>query len=366
MLLSLIIYLQSLKWLVPTFIMLGASPCYMTVWAGWRALTAILPRRYYRFGDDILYSSYQRFILFFFENCTGVELFLYGDTDCIVTQQKENVLYMSNHQCTVDWLVCDMVAVRQGMLGNLRYILKDGLRYFPIYGFYLAQHDSLYVKRGGKFNVARANRQLARLRDDKTLTWLIIFPEGTRFNPELPDVIEKSQMYASDEGYKPLNHVLTPRYKAVQVSLEQMRSIISAVYDVTIAYSNTQNEETDERVASPGMIEFLSGASRQIHVHLKRIDIRDVPEDEEELRHWLMDRFQQKEKLLSHFYSEGSKQFPGYPIKSKLGLTPTLPSLIIWGGLLAVSLATSKGRTYHWQSFLGFSVLGCIWMSIRS
>ena len=74
MLLSIIIYLQSLKWIVPTCIMLGASPCYMTVWASWRALTAILPRRYYRFGDDVLYSSYQRFILFFFENITGVEV----------------------------------------------------------------------------------------------------------------------------------------------------------------------------------------------------------------------------------------------------------------------------------------------------
>lgn len=41
--------------------------------------------------------------------------------------------------CIVDWVVCDMLAVRQGMLGTLRYVLKDGLRFFPLYGFYLAQ-----------------------------------------------------------------------------------------------------------------------------------------------------------------------------------------------------------------------------------
>ena len=30
--------------------------------------------------------------------------------------------------------------------------------------------------------------------------WLVIFPEGTRYNPELPAVIEKSRKFAKDQG----------------------------------------------------------------------------------------------------------------------------------------------------------------------
>ena len=40
---------------------------------------------------------------------------------------------------TVDWIITDFLAVRQGSLGRLRYILKNGLKYFPLYGFYFAQ-----------------------------------------------------------------------------------------------------------------------------------------------------------------------------------------------------------------------------------
>ena len=30
--------------------------------------------------------------------------------------------------------------------------------------------------------------------------WMVVFPEGTRFNPDLPDVIEKYRNYAKAEG----------------------------------------------------------------------------------------------------------------------------------------------------------------------
>ncbi|XP_046565821.1 1-acyl-sn-glycerol-3-phosphate acyltransferase epsilon-like [Haliotis rubra] len=371
MLLSLLVYLQSLRWVVPTAVMLGSAPAYITAWMAVRMATAILPRRYYRRGDDLLYSAYQRLVLFFFENYTGVEIYLYGDTD-VLTSKQENVLYMSNHQCTVDWVVCDMLAIRQGMLGTLRYVLKDGLRFFPLYGFYLAQHDCLYVKRSGKFDKDRASRQLERLQRDKTPTWFVVFPEGTRFNPELPDVIKKSQEFAKAQGYPVLHHVLTPRYRALQVGLLQMRTCLDAVYDITIAYGNTVAKETGERLSSPGMPEFLQGGSKQLHLHISRIPLSEVPDKEEKLSQWVQQRFQEKEKLLSHFYStnnscsEPRQCFPGKRVVSSLPLSSTAPAFIFWGGLFTAVLATSEGRALYWKVALGSTAAGCLWMAARS
>lgn len=54
----------------------------------------------------------------------------------------------------VDWMVADMLAVMQGSVGRIRYILKDGLKYLPLYGYYFRQvkvassfklHSSFYV-----------------------------------------------------------------------------------------------------------------------------------------------------------------------------------------------------------------------------
>lgn len=38
-----------------------------------------------------------------------------------------------------DWAVADMLALRQGSLGNLRYMLKEELKWLPLYGWYFAQ-----------------------------------------------------------------------------------------------------------------------------------------------------------------------------------------------------------------------------------
>ena len=39
----------------------------------------------------------------------------------------------------VDWIVADILAIRQGALGHVRYVLKDGLKWLPLYGCYFAQ-----------------------------------------------------------------------------------------------------------------------------------------------------------------------------------------------------------------------------------
>ena len=74
MMLTGIILLENLKWLLPTTFMIGAAPAYITIWAGWRAISAVLPRWVYVKGDDFLFSTYHRNLLFFFETLTGVEV----------------------------------------------------------------------------------------------------------------------------------------------------------------------------------------------------------------------------------------------------------------------------------------------------
>lgn len=39
----------------------------------------------------------------------------------------------------VDWIIANMLAVRQGSLGHIRYVLKNDLKWLPLYGFYFQQ-----------------------------------------------------------------------------------------------------------------------------------------------------------------------------------------------------------------------------------
>ena len=46
---------------------------------------------------------------------------------------------------SVDWIVINMLAVRQGMVGHIRYVLKDSLKYLPMYGFYFRQVSTHFL-----------------------------------------------------------------------------------------------------------------------------------------------------------------------------------------------------------------------------
>ncbi|XP_019623727.1 PREDICTED: 1-acyl-sn-glycerol-3-phosphate acyltransferase epsilon-like, partial [Branchiostoma belcheri] len=103
--LSLIVHVRSLKYMVPCAMMLLPATPYFLTSAALKLLSAALPRRWYRWGDDFMYTVYQSMVLFFFEHCTGVQVVLYGDDPS--KMPPENIIYLSNHQCTVDWAVAD-------------------------------------------------------------------------------------------------------------------------------------------------------------------------------------------------------------------------------------------------------------------
>jgi len=90
--------INSLKLSIPIVSLYGSAPTYFLLWSLLKTVTSLFPSsNIYRISDDYLYSIYQRFVLFFFQNCLSVKVFLHGDYQQIFNR-KENVLYLSNHQ----------------------------------------------------------------------------------------------------------------------------------------------------------------------------------------------------------------------------------------------------------------------------
>ncbi|XP_066236181.1 1-acyl-sn-glycerol-3-phosphate acyltransferase epsilon [Saccopteryx leptura] len=365
MLLSLVLHMYSLRCVLPAAVLLGTAPAYVLAWGAWRLLSALLPARCYQAVDDRLYCLYQSMVLFFFEHYTGVQILLYGD----LPKNKENIIYLANHQCTVDWIVADILAIRQSALGHVRYVLKDGLKWLPLYGCYFSQHGGIYVKRSARFDEAEMRRKLQAYVHAGTPMYLVIFPEGTRYNPGLTEVISASQAFAAQEGLAVLKHVLTPRIKATHVAFDSMKNYLDAVYDVTVAFEGTVDDR-GQRKEAPSMIEFLGKECPKIHIHVDRIDKKDVPEEQVCMRRWLHERFEIKDKLLIEFYDspdpERRNRFPGKSVHSKLSLKKTLPSLLILSGLTAGMLVTECGRKLYVRTWLCGTLVGCLWVSVKA
>ena len=129
--LSILIALRDLRFALPAGFMLGVVPPVVTAWGVIRVTTSFLRlltkpfsskssssssffSRLHRLGDDFLYSLYSRLTVFFFETYSRVEIVFYGDVDVVLdpTRATENVILLSNHQTTADWMIVNILAAR--------------------------------------------------------------------------------------------------------------------------------------------------------------------------------------------------------------------------------------------------------------
>ncbi|KAM9616395.1 1-acyl-sn-glycerol-3-phosphate acyltransferase epsilon isoform 2-T2 [Morphnus guianensis] len=248
------------------------------------------------------------------------------------------------------------------------YTIYQSMVLFFFENYTGVQHGGVYVKRSAKFNEKEMREKLWAQMKAETPMYLVIFPEGTRYNPEIPKVIADSQSFAEKEGLAILKHVLTPRVKATHVAIDTMKDYLDAVYDVTVAYEGTVDHKGQRKLA-PSMTEFLCKECPRVHIFIDRIELKDIPEEQMYMRRWLHERFEIKDKLLIEFYdakdSKRRNKFPGKSVHSKLSLKKTLPSLLFLGGLTASMLLTESGRKLYVKTWIYGTLIGCLWVSIK-
>eukprot|EP01089_Gocevia_fonbrunei_P000044 TRINITY_DN10021_c0_g1_i1.p1 TRINITY_DN10021_c0_g1~~TRINITY_DN10021_c0_g1_i1.p1 ORF type:complete len:241 (+),score=35.45 TRINITY_DN10021_c0_g1_i1:2-724(+) len=132
---------------------------------------------------------------------------------------------------------------------------------------------------------------------DKLRVWLFFFPEGTDFTPKKhADSLE----YAKKEGVPSYNHLLIPRSNGFITCVSVMRPNLEAVYDLTIAYA--------DEITPTFKTGLLGIAPKQAHVHIRRFEINEMPEDQQDLKLWLQKCYKEKDELLDHFAK--NKSFP--------------------------------------------------------
>ncbi len=220
----------------------------------------------------------------------GVRIVLTGDS----IPRKENAIVVSNHQQMPDITFLMFLAKAKGRLGDLKWFVKDSIKYVPGIGWGMVFIGCVFVKRNWTRDQASIERTFAWLNKGRVPFWIINFAEGTRLTPKK---LAQSKEFAASKNMEPLNHVLLPRTKGFVASVIGLReNHLDAVYDITIAYKD----------GVPTLGQYVAGAAKAAHFHIRRYTKQDLPHSEESLSEWLSNRFQEKDRLLDTFYREGA------------------------------------------------------------
>lgn len=205
----------------------------------------------------------------------------------------ENAVLIANHQSMTDVQALFLLARRERRLGDLKWFVKSSLKYVPGVGWGMAFLDCLFVKRDWTADRRRIERTFHRVTSGRVPLWLISFSEGTRLSAEK---LAHARRYAAEHALAVPRHVLLPRAKGFVASVTGLRGHVSAVYDVTIGYVD----------GLPTLWQWAKGEMREVHLHVRRYALDELPAEQEALADWLRDRFVEKDERLDRFYAAGS------------------------------------------------------------
>ena len=218
----------------------------------------------------------------------GVRIKISGDE----APPRENAVVISNHQQMPDIPVLMAFAKSKDRLGDLKWFVKDIVKYVPGIGWGMLFLDCPFIKRDWAADKDYIKKVFRRILQGRVPLWLVTFAEGTRFNL---DKLKQSRDYAEKTGLFVPRHVLIPRTKGFVATVQELGQHLDAVYDVTIGYVG----------GVPTIWQWIKGYVREVNLHVRRYPIESLPSGETELSSWLMERFRQKDELLEVYYAEG-------------------------------------------------------------
>jgi len=284
---------RAVAWTRATVVSTIGLAALLVINAAQTASLAMLPisRRAFRRFNRRCASTWWGACVVFAERLNRTRLIITG-TD---VPSDENAIVIVNHQQMPDITTLMALARSKRRLGDLKFFVKKALQWVPGIGWGMQFLSCPFVARDWTADRDRIARTFRTLTREHTPIWLVSFVEGTRVTPEK---IVQSQAFARERGLAVFEHVLVPRTKGFIASVQGLGRHVGAVYDVTIGYAE----------GVPTLWQFIKGRVHDIHVHVRRFPVEDLPRLEAELAEWLHARFAEKDLLLAYFYANG--RFP--------------------------------------------------------
>lgn len=198
-------------------------------------------------------------------------------------------ILISNHIGAVDSFLLNCIAREAGDVGVLKFIVKDSIKWIPVFGWAMYMAGFLFIKRSWETDMERIRRWCYRAKLSKQKRILVIYPEGTRCTRKK---LEKSREFCRRSGLAELDNVLYPRTKGFKLCFNSLQnSAFDSIIHATIVYV-----ENGQKAAAPSLLAGLFWEIRGVfRVLVEGEQMHSVADPEA----YLKDLFARKDKEIN-------------------------------------------------------------------
>lgn len=248
----------------------------------------------YQINSRIAHYLWNR-MQYVFEYSHRASITLSGD----VLPENENAIVIANHYSYSDFYLVNALAGRKRMLPYCRWFIKSSLKWqLPIFGWCMYLIGMIMVSRDwlrDSNSIRRAFEGLKQPPGVGKKVWLVSFLEGTRITQEK---LLESQNFSKLNDQKVLKNLLVARTKSFLAAVKQLRqSQVTHVYDLTLAYQGPRGFGQAPDLLTINSLTQLSPKYR-FHIHVRRWNLNELPEDENELKNWIETVWEEKDEIL--------------------------------------------------------------------
>ncbi|KAI8368292.1 acyltransferase-domain-containing protein [Radiomyces spectabilis] len=215
------------------------------------------------------------------------------------------IIVTANHQIYADWIYIWCVAYMASAHGAMKIILKDSLKSLPIFGWGMQFFDFIFLKRKLAVDQKTIVDNLKHSSKSGDPLWLVLFPEGTVIST---CTRERSRQFAEKNKMEDNRYTLLPRATGLRLSTLTLDESVEWLYDFTIGYSGIPSEANPEDVYTIQGIFFFGHRPKNVHIHIRRFRVSELPKDMDAFSSWIYQRWIEKDELMAYFYKHG--KFP--------------------------------------------------------
>lgn len=277
----------------------------------------------------------------------------------------DRTLIIANHQSTAD--VPIMMATfnpKPGVLPNIMWIM-DRVFKFTNFGIVSVLHEDFFILSGRECRdeaVLQLKKHLRESYIPRRRRLMVLFPEGGFLRKRR----EASQRYALKNNLPVLTHVSLPRLGAMQAIIdilgESKESKINSSNNNAISQGDKLAWVLDVTIAYPegkplDLPTIITGWRKpcQTLFFYRLYPCTQVPTQAAEMSKWLFSRWEEKEKMLSTYYSTGELPVSEYCV------SPSPPQTVLQDPLrfLLLHIFFITSSYLHWR-IITF-IIAAIW-----
>jgi len=268
----------------------------------------------------------------------------------------ESAVCLANHRYTVDWIINWVAAEHYNMLGQCKAFIKAIVARFPIIGWSMWFNEYCFLSRENKGkDISTIQKSLMHLKEYSEPCWLLLYPEGTRFNKAKH---EESMKFATENDLPVLKYLLLPRPRGFHEIVSNLHgSNVKAVYDCTFQTEN----DFDIPISN-----WLQRKPTKLKMAVTRIDLDSIPTDQVEAKKYIYKLFQEKDELFGQMLSNpnatefclpNSKNY-SQPMKLRNKPRPIKPLImtLLWSLLILYPILSFLYKISR-SSLLGFLMI---------